>query len=62
MKISYQDKAQSNEVQQRAFLLLTPIERIYAFINLMYQLKDFPTKAKRQKSDNFIIEIKSDKH
>lgn len=35
MKITYQDKAQSNKAQEKAFLLLSPIKRIYAFINIM---------------------------
>lgn len=59
MKITYQDKAQSNEAQEKAFLELSPAERIYSFIRLNYQLKDFPTKAEKEKKNNFIIEIKS---
>lgn len=59
MKISYQDKAQSNEAQERDFLQLSPVDRIYAFIRLSYQLRDFPTKAEKEKKDNFIIEIKT---
>jgi hypothetical protein len=59
MKITFQDKAQSNEAQEKAYLQLSPIERIYSFINLNYQLKDFPSKAEIEKKDNFIINIKS---
>ncbi len=62
MKITYRNKALSNEEQEKEFLRLTPVERIYSFINLIYQLKDFPTKANPQKNDNFIVEIKSAKH
>ncbi len=62
MKVTYRDKASSNEEQERAFLCLTPVERIYAFFDLMYQLKDFHTQANIQKSDNFIIEIKNVKY
>jgi hypothetical protein len=59
MKITYQDKAQSNEAQEKEFLKLSPIERIYSFIKLSQQLKNFPTKAEKEKKDNFIIEIKT---
>lgn len=59
MKVTFQSKTLSNEEQEKAFLRLTPIERIYAFINLMYQLKDFPTKASQHNKDNFVINIKS---
>jgi len=45
MKVSFRTKAESNLEQQVEFLKLRPVERIYAFLNLMDRLKDYPTTA-----------------
>ena len=60
VKIEYRSKEESNSDQEKEFLQLTPVERIYSFLNLMVQSKGFPTKAKTKK-DNFLIEIVTSK-
>lgn len=57
MELKFQTKEQSNKAQQEAFLKLSKVERFYAFLHLMKNVKKFPTKAKKEKTDNFIIEI-----
>lgn len=59
MEIHFQTKEESNKKQQEAFLKLSGIERIYSFLNLVYQINQYPTKNKADKSNNFIITIKS---
>lgn len=58
MEIKFQTKEQSKAAQEKAFLALPPVERIYSFFAMMQRMKDFPTKAKNEKKDNFVIEIK----
>lgn len=41
MQVSFTNNSDSIKAQEEAFLKLEPIERIYAFLHLMYQLKDF---------------------
>ncbi len=57
MKVLFRTKEESNQEQQAEFLKLRPVERIYAFLNLMERLKDYPTKATPKNKDNFLIEI-----
>lgn len=57
MKISSRTKEESNKEQQEEFLKLSPVERIYSFLNLMERLKDYPTLAAPKNQDNFIIRI-----
>ena len=57
MEIKFQTKEESNKAQQEAFLKLTKVERIYAFLQLMERVNQFPTKAIKKNSNNFIIEI-----
>lgn len=57
MKLSFKTKEESNQAQQEEFLKLQPVERIYAFLNLMDRLKEYPTKAVPENQDNFLIEI-----
>ena len=57
MEIKFQTKQESKAEQEKAFLALTPTERVYSFFAMMQRMKDFPTKAKTEKKDNFVIEI-----
>lgn len=59
MKIEFKNKSQSNAEQKQEFLALTPVERIYTFLNLMQRVNRFPTKNKISKKDNFNIIIKT---
>ncbi len=61
MEIRFQSKEESNKKQEEAFLKLTPIERIYSFLNLMELVNRFPTKTKQEKKGNFVIEFKTEK-
>ncbi len=61
MKVSYRTKEQSNEKQEEDFLKLSSIERIYAFLDLMYYTKDLPKKHPVEEKDNFVIEIRPSK-
>ncbi len=61
MEIKYQTKEESNKVQQESFLKLRPIERIYAFLNLIKKVNRFPSKKINRKDENFVIELKSTK-
>ncbi len=57
MELKFQTKEQSNKAQQEAFLKLSKTDRFYAFLQLIQNLKNFPTKVKKEKTNNFIIEI-----
>ena len=57
MKIKFQTKEESKAEQERAFLELTPTERVYSFFAMMQRMSYFPTNPKREKKDNFVIEI-----
>ena len=59
MEIKFQTKEESKAEQEKNFLALSPAERMYSFFALMQRMKDFPTKAKNEKKDNFVIEIKT---
>ena len=59
MEIQFQTKEESNKKQLENFLILSKIERIYSFLNLMYRVNQFSTKNKVDKSANFLITIKS---
>jgi hypothetical protein len=59
MEISFTTKEESNKKRQEEFLKLVPAERFYRFLNLMMSVKRFPTKAKKENSNNFKIVIKS---
>lgn len=56
MKISFRTKEESKRIQENDFLKLSPVERFYSFVRLMYMLKDFPSK-KTGKDKNFVIQI-----
>lgn len=57
MGIKYQSKEESKAAQEKAFLALTPVERFYAFLDLMDRMQNVPTKARPQDKGNFLIEI-----
>jgi len=58
MEIRYLTKQESNRLQQEEFLKLSPVERIYAFLDLSYRLKNFPSKpSKNVDPTSFLIEI-----
>ena len=58
MKIQFQTKEESNDQQQKNFLQLSKVERLYAFFRLMERVNKFPVKKKHDKNtDNFIIQI-----
>lgn len=59
MEIKYGSKEESKAEQEARFLALSPAERFYAFLKLMEQMKNVPTKAKPEEKDNFRIEIKT---
>ncbi|WP_306012847.1 MULTISPECIES: hypothetical protein [unclassified Allomuricauda] len=60
MEVQFRTKNESNQEQERNFLELTPIERIYRFLNLMQRINRFPTKAKDD-GNNFTIQITTGK-
>ena len=60
MEIKFQSKEESNAEQEKAFLALSPAERFYSFLALSERMKDFPTKAKYEKKDNFLITLHTD--
>ncbi len=58
MEIKFQTKEQSNQQQQDAFLKLSKVNRIYAFLHLMERMNQFPVKNKVvSNQDNFLILI-----
>ncbi len=60
MEINFRTKEGSNKIQREKFLELTPVQRIYAFFDLMYMLKDYPVTKIEERNDNFLIVIKDD--
>ena len=57
MEIKFQTKEESNREQLDDFLKLSKAERIYSFLRLMYRMKQFPSKEKSSKKENFLITI-----
>ena len=57
MEILFQTKEESNKKQLDDFLKLSKQERIYSFLNLMQDMKRFPSKGKDEKKSNFLITI-----
>ena len=60
MQVQFRTKEEANMEQERDFLALTPIERVYRFLDLMQRINRFPTKAK-QDENKFIIQITTGK-
>ncbi len=60
MEINFRTKEKSKKIQRESFLELTPVQRIYAFFDLMYRLKDYPVTKSEERNDNFLIVIKDD--
>ena len=57
MKISFQTKEESKRKQEEAFLALSGGERFMKFLELQEAMQMFPTQAKPEKKDNFVIEL-----
>lgn len=55
MEIKFQTKEKSKQLQRTTFLNLSKAERFYAFLYLMKQMNRFPTKSKRNQSNNFVV-------
>jgi len=60
MEITFTTKEESNKKRQEEFLKLSPIERIYSFLELVVRVNKFPTKYKKEKNNNFVIELKEE--
>jgi hypothetical protein len=60
MQIHFRTKEESNRIQQEEFLKLAPVDRFYAFQDLMYAIKDFPSKEKDKNKGNFVIKLYKD--
>ena len=59
MEIHFQTKEESNKKQLEDFLKLSKVDRIYSFLGLILNMKQFPTKHKiENKNNNFVIELK----
>ncbi len=59
MTIDFKTKEQSNLAQERCFLRLSPIERIYSFLELIEKIKVFPVTDLGDKKNNFLIELRT---
>ena len=57
MKIRFQTKEESNDLQEQEFLKLTGVQRFYAFLDLSYRLRNLPIKHKKEPDTNFQIVI-----
>lgn len=56
MKISFTNKDSQNELQEEAFIRLSPLERVKRFIMMSQEINSFPRKEKAEKNqDNFVI-------
>lgn len=57
MKIEFRTKEESNQEQEKAFLALTPHERVLRFFELVRQVNRFKTNKTEDDSrkDNFVI-------
>lgn len=60
MEVNFRTKEESNKIQKEEFLKLSPVERYYAFLDLMWSLRHLTIKDKKDKSDNFQIIIESE--
>jgi len=47
MEITFTTKEESNQRREKDFLKLSPVERIYSFLELVVRVNKFPTKAKK---------------
>jgi len=55
MEIRFQTKEESNRLQEKEFLALSPSERVAQFFALSRYMLKFPTKHPKKPSSNFII-------
>ena len=57
MSITFTTKAESNALQEQAFLKLSPSQRFYAFLKLCSDINQFPLARRRQPNlSNFVLE------
>jgi len=61
MEVSFRTKEDSNRAQEKAFLQLSPIDRIHAYIDFMLYTQELPGQSVSKKPKNFQIEISSDR-
>ncbi len=57
MKIEFKTKEESKREAEQAFLLLTPSQRFEEFLQLCYELKQYPTTEPVEDNGNFVIQI-----
>ncbi|MFP5471054.1 MAG: hypothetical protein ACLGGV_05620 [Bacteroidia bacterium] len=57
MKITFQNKEESNQQQEAEFLALSKTERFLRFLSLSTYFLKFPSKTHKEKKDNFIINL-----
>ena len=56
--MKFRTKEESNRAQQEEFLKLSGAERVVRFFELSRRMLRFPSRAKRDSSENFILEFK----
>lgn len=59
MKIEFRTKQESKRTQEKAFLALSPAERMQCFFRMLEQVSMFPTEARPEENNNLVIVIKS---
>ena len=57
MELTYTTKEASKDDQERAFLALSPSERVNLFLTKLREDSLFPKNKQTDKSQNFVIEI-----
>lgn len=59
MKISFENKEESNLRREKDFLNLSKTERVIAFFKLSQFILKFPTKADNKINNNFILTLEN---
>jgi hypothetical protein len=60
MKVTFQNKEESNKQQEAEFLALSKTERFFRFLSLSEYFLKFPTyKMKGERKNNFTINIRT---
>lgn len=62
MKISFENKEESNLRREEDFLKLSKSERVIAFFKLSHFILKFPTKAEKKMDTNFILTLENKTH
>ena len=55
MEIKFQTKEESNKLQEKEFLALSPSERVARFFSLSRYMLKFPAKHPKNLTNNFVI-------